>query len=139
MLNLYPLINRVNVRTVLGLDATGSMGAALKQICEIIGPAFERADNVLKDQNVQASIDIKIMIYRNYDSPAEEILESTAYENTPVNLRKFLGGVGPKGGWGNEAIEVFFQSINKEDNIDQVILIGDAAPNPPNEVIFKRN
>ncbi len=30
------------------------------------------------------------MVYRNYNSPFEEILEATAYENTPHNLRKFL-------------------------------------------------
>lgn len=33
---------------------------------------------------------------------------------------------------------MFFQSLNKEDKIDQVILIGDAAPNTPNEVSGKR-
>ena len=44
------------------------------------------------------------MIYRNYNSPFEEILESTAFENTPINLKKFLDGVMPKGGWGNEAL-----------------------------------
>jgi hypothetical protein len=32
-----------------------------------------------------------------------------------------------------------FQSLNKEDKIDQVILIGDAAPNKPTEVSIKRN
>jgi len=46
--------------------------------------------------------------------------------------------VGPKGGAGNEAMEVLFQAINKEELIDQVILIGDAAPNTPEEVPRKR-
>lgn len=108
------------------------MGGALKKTCEVIGAAFERAYLVLAESKVKASIEIKIMVYRNYNSPYEEILETTTYENTPHNLRKFLERVGPKGGWGNEAIEVFFQSLNKEDKIDQVILIGDAAPNAPN-------
>jgi hypothetical protein len=35
-------------------------------------------------------------------------------------------------------MEVLFQAINKEELIDQVILIGDAAPNTPEEVPRKR-
>lgn len=138
-LNNYPEIRKINIKTVLGLDATGSMGGALKKTCEIIGTAFERADQVLTEQKVKATIEIKIMVYRNYNSPFEEILETTAFENTPHNLRKFLERVGPKGGWGNEALEVFFQALNKEEKIDQVILIGDAAPNSFQEVPLKRN
>jgi hypothetical protein len=103
-LNVYPEIRKLNIRTVLGLDATGSMGGALKKTCEIIGAAFERAYLVLAEKKVNASIEIKIMVYRNYNSPFEEILETTAYENTAHNLRKFLERVSPKGGWGNEAL-----------------------------------
>lgn len=46
--------------------------------------------------------------------------------------------MGPKGGAGNEAMEVLFQAINKEEVVDQVILIGDAAPNTIDEVPRKR-
>jgi hypothetical protein len=89
-LNFYPEIRKLNIRTVLGLDATGSMADALKKTCEVIGTAFERAYLVLAESKVKASIEIKITVYRNYNSPFEEILEATAYENTPHNLRKFL-------------------------------------------------
>jgi hypothetical protein len=73
-LNIYPEIRKVNIKTVLGLDATGSMSAALKKTCEIIGTAFERAYKVLEENQVKASIEIKIIVYRNYNSPYEEIL-----------------------------------------------------------------
>lgn len=46
--------------------------------------------------------------------------------------------MGPKGGAGNEAMEVLFQAINREEVVDQVILIGDAAPNTTDEVPRKR-
>lgn len=46
--------------------------------------------------------------------------------------------MGPKGGSGNEAMEVLFQAINKEE-VDQVILIGDAAPNTDEDVTRKRS
>jgi hypothetical protein len=80
------------------------MGAGLKKTCEICSDSFERAYKVLEENKVKASIEIKIMIYRNYNSPHEEIIESTAYENTAPNLKRFLERVGPKGGAGNEAM-----------------------------------
>jgi hypothetical protein len=69
------------------------------------------------------------MVYRNYNSSYEEIFEGTPFENTPENLKRFMERLVPKGGWENEALEVLFQFLNREEHIDQVILIGDAAPN----------
>ena len=46
-----------------------------------------------------------------------------------------------EGGWGNEAIEIGFWHANQEINnnqIDQIILIGDASPNTEGEVKEKR-
>ena len=34
---------------------------------------------------------------------------------------------------------MLFQAINKEEVVDQVILIGDAAPNRDDEISIKRN
>ena len=41
-----------NVRTILGLDATGSMSRALAKTCSIIEEAFTRAYKVLKKDNM---------------------------------------------------------------------------------------
>lgn len=50
-----------------------------------------------------------------------------------------MASVNPLDGWGNEAIEVALQAINREEGlISQVILIGDAGYNTPQEVITKR-
>lgn len=79
------------------------------------------------------------MLYRNYNSNAEQILESTAFQNTAEHLKNFLQKVSPSGGWGNEAIQIFMQAVNKSPyKIDQVILIGDAAANTIEEVKIKR-
>ena len=56
---------------------------------------------------------MKIVVYRNYNSPYNQILESTAFENTPNNLKIFLSKVTASGGWSNEAIEVLMQAVNK--------------------------
>ena len=114
------------------------MSAVLKKACSICSQAFERAYVVLNDTNVQGTFEVKAMVYRNYNSPAEQILESTAFESTPVNLKSFLNNVQASGGWGPEAIEVAMQAINKEPELDQIILIGDVMANPPDEVTTKR-
>lgn len=81
---------------------------------------------------------MKIMIYRNYNSPYNKILESTAFESKPDNLKVFLSKTTASGGWGNEAIEVLLQAVNKEEKVDQLIIIADAAPNEESEVTLKR-
>ena len=70
------------------------------------------------------------MVYRNYNSLHQKILQSTTFENTADNLKTFLQKVNAEGGWGNEALEIFMYAVNNEPYpIDQVILIGDAEAN----------
>jgi hypothetical protein len=70
----------------MGIDGTGSMGAGLAQTCQIISNAFGRTYKVLEEKKIKASIDVKIMVYRNYSSLIEGILDSTPFENTATNL-----------------------------------------------------
>ena len=42
------------------------------------------------------------------------------------------------GGWGNEAIQVGLQYVNTLKNIQEIIIIGDARGNTPEEVTSKR-
>jgi len=44
------------------------------------------------------------MIYRNYNSTFNQLIEKTPYENECANILKFLNTVEANGGWGNEAI-----------------------------------
>lgn len=55
-LNYFPISQGMSIKTVLGLDATGSMHIALKKVCEIIGDAFDRAYSVIKSKKVEAFI-----------------------------------------------------------------------------------
>jgi hypothetical protein len=74
---------------------------------------------------------VKIILYRNYNSTSEDIRVSTPFENTSTCLKNFLQKAVVSGGWGNEALEVFMQEVNKEGVVDQIILIGDAGANTP--------
>lgn len=66
------------------------------------------------------------------------ILQTTSFENRPQNLLAFWKEVKVQGGMGNEALEVPFNYINSHEEIDQVIVIGDAAANTEQETIDKR-
>ena len=103
----------MKIRTVLGIDGTGSMGNGLKKVCEVCSKAFQETYAVLESQKLKISVEMKIVVYRNYNSPYNQILESTAFENTPNNLKIFLSKVTASGGWSNEAIEVLMQAVNK--------------------------
>lgn len=54
-------------------------------------------------------LEIKIIIYRNYNSSYDDILESTGFESDPRQLIAFLKSVEAKEGWQNEALEVSLQ------------------------------
>jgi hypothetical protein len=82
---------------------------------------------------------VKIILYRNYNSSFEDIRVSTPFENTSTCLKNFLLKTKNSGGWGNEALEVFMQEVNKEGVVDQIILIGDAEANAPSEIVTKRS
>jgi hypothetical protein len=49
-----------------------------------------------------------------------------------------LNSISADGGMGNEAIELCFQYVNNLDRVDQVIIIGDAAANTPEETSKRR-
>ncbi|CAF4894014.1 unnamed protein product, partial [Rotaria sp. Silwood1] len=92
-------------RTVLLMDATGSMSSLLSAAKETVCTMFERASNILKEKHLSDLFQMQIVIYRNYNSRENEILQASAWETKPNNLRAFMNTVGPKGGMGAEAIE----------------------------------
>jgi hypothetical protein len=104
---------------------------------------FERASEVLKDHSINSeSFQIQFVVYRNYNSKADTILQASPWESKPDNLRTFINNIEVEGGWRNEAIEIGLWYANKEyerEPITQVILIGDAPPNTKDEVGSKRS
>ncbi len=66
------------------------------------------------------------------------ILQTSSWENKAQNLIDFLRQIYASGGWGNEAIEIGLWQANQEQNLSQVILIGDAPANTAEMVYQKR-
>jgi len=73
---------------------------------------------------------------------AEYLLENSAWGCKPDTLRFFFNKVKVDGGWGEEAIEIGLAHANAEaqslGGVSQVIIIGDAMANTPDQVIGKR-
>lgn len=130
-----------NTKTLILIDATGSMSHLLKNLKETLETVFLRAFAVLKTENLNdlTSFQIKIVAYRNYNSPPDLLLQQSTWESKAENLIKFLGSVDPLYGWGNEAIEVALWQANEEADLSQIVLIGDAPPNTKQEVQDKRS
>ena len=130
-------------RTVLLMDATGSMSSLLSAAKETVCTMFERASTVLLKKGLPSdAFQMQFAIYRNYNSEENKILQVSSWNTKASNLRAFMNTIGPDGGWGNEAIEIgLWHAVNESempDSISQVILIGDAPANSQNEVAQKR-
>jgi hypothetical protein len=129
------------IRTVIAIDGTGSMGAALNAVLNILNATISRTDEIITMRMPHVSFEHKIMIYRNYNTNLEKILEQSNFSKDPAYLQAFMTSIKPEGGLGNEAHEVLFYDIGKQleyDKIDQIIIIGDAPANKFEEMIKHR-
>ncbi|CAF3338635.1 unnamed protein product, partial [Rotaria sp. Silwood2] len=130
-------------RTVCLMDATISMTNLLHKCKTTVDTMFKRASEILTDHRMNPqSFQLQFVVYRNYNSTHDKLLQSSPWETEPDNLRSFMNKINVEGGWTNEAIEIGLWHANKEharEPITQVILIGDAPPNNLDEVQMKRD
>ena len=121
-------------RTICLMDATGSMHGLLTKAKNTVHAMFERACAILKEKGMAATFELQFVVYRNYDCKEERILQYSGWESDPNNLRQFMNTIDASGGtWEPEAIEIGLWHANhvaETVKINQVILIGDAPPNP---------
>jgi hypothetical protein len=103
---------------------------------------LERIKTILTEKNIDTSnVLMKIAVYRNYDSKIDKVYEESSWETDAKNLKKFLGKVKPKGGWGKEAMEVgLFRATQEIDGgLSQIFIIGDMPHNTANDIVYKQN
>jgi hypothetical protein len=129
-------------RTVCLMDATRSMSHLLQKCKNTVDIMFERAAAILNANNISNdSFQLQFSVYRNYCCHEEMILQNSPWETKPDNLRAFMNTINVAGGLGNEAIEIGLWHADQEydkNEITQVILIGDMAPNTQAEVTEHR-
>jgi len=128
-----------STKVAILVDATGSMGDLLTAAKNTIADMYSRISTILKDKKMDPKrFQIQFVAYRNYNAPAEELLRFSGWCDDPMTLNKFLLEVPPNYGWGNEAIEVALSYINQDKNVNEIIIIGDAAANTKSEIEKKR-
>ena len=131
-------------RTVILMDATGSMASLLTNAKNAVKTMFERANEIIDKTKKGATFDVQFVAYRNYNAPEDALLMSSSWENSAMNLFTFMDTVTPDWGWGPEAVEVGFWHVNEEirkdplKGVSQVILIADQPPNSDSDVNYKR-
>jgi len=141
ILNKGPSIAKKS-KTICLMDATVSMGELLLKAKNTVAEMFRRAKIILKENGKsEDAFQIQFVVYRNYCCSENFILENSSWTSKAIELIKFMQDINPRGGWGNEAIEIGFYHVNEElkkNEIDQILLIGDAAPNTKDDVKYKR-
>ena len=130
-------------RTVLLMDATGSMSSLLSATKDTVCTMFERASHVLSEKGLPDDVFwMQFAVYRNYNCDANKILQVSSWNTKASNLHAFMTTIDPEGGMGSEAIEIgLWHAVNESEtteSISQVILIGDAPANSQNEITQKR-
>jgi hypothetical protein len=131
-------------RTIVLMDATGSMSHLLQKAKNTVGTMFERAGVVLKENGIpEDSFEMQFAVYRNYDCKIDSLLQVSSWETKPDNLRKFMDTISASGGtWMEEAVEIGLWHVNEEaknGEVSQVILIGDAPANSQAQVTKGRS
>jgi len=130
-------------RTIVLMDATGSMGGLLQKAKNTVGTMFERASEILVKNKIGGnSFQLQFVVYRDYDC-LEEILQASPWTTNPEELRSFMTNVDAKGGADREeAIEIGLWHANMEATkmpLSQVILIADAPAKTPAQIAAYRN
>jgi len=129
-------------RTMVAIDATFSMDQLLQKTKTTLETTFGNITSTLNDYNIpEDCFQVQLVVYRNYDREEDKLLQFSTWETKPSALRDWLENIKAEGGWGNEAIEVALSHANKQnekEKISQIILIGDAPANSPDDVAEKR-
>ena len=129
-------------RTLMLVDITYSMNSLIEKAKACIGTFFDRCQKVLDAEGIVSGFELAIAGFSNYNVSVDDILVRSTWEAKPHNLSLFLQDLTVRGGWGPEAIEVGLMHALVEHQkrpIDQIIIIGDAAANEPDQIPYKRD
>ena len=130
-------------KTICLMDATGSMAGLLQKSKNTVATMFQRAKVILQKEGLSDGFELQFACFRNYDCRVGDLLVASEWESNADNLRHFMHCIEAGGGthW-EEAVEVALFHANQESEkqeISQVILIGDAAPNTKSQVTQGRS
>jgi len=122
------------------IDATASMGSCLTQCKILIQKTIPKLVSFLNKNGIDSeSFEIQVIAYRNYNAPAEKILEYCPFTSNQNDLTNFIDSLKPGHGWGPEAVEVAFKQLNYQGTKPNIImLMADAPAQSKQDIIGKR-
>lgn len=83
------------------VDATISMDRLFTQLKVFLPTIFDQIYETLEKKECTASLEMQIVLYRNYNSEYEKILEFSSIDSQGDNLKNFINNSAVGGGWGN--------------------------------------
>ena len=116
------------------IDAKWSMSSLFSQLKILLQKIFDDTYKTLQSKNYPGLIEIQLVLYRNYNSPPNQLLEYSTFDSQGEDLKKFLNKIQVAGGWGFEAVEVGLQYVNSIPGIQEIIIIGDTRGNTVEQV-----
>jgi hypothetical protein len=133
-------------RTACLIDATYSMDKVLKAVKNTARMMYEQAIAIVKNNQAQLpftpEIEIEFVFYRNYNSGPQKLLVSIIItKDNFTTLTSLFNNVNAENGWGNEAVEEALAHVNRQrqqNEVQQIVWIGDMPPNTEQEVEIKR-
>jgi hypothetical protein len=133
-------VDQGSCRTLVLLDATGSMSRLISLAKETVSEMFKRTFAVLGAQ--AAGVSMQMAVYRNFGCPDHMLLQTTDWESSSEPLFTFLQGVVATHGYGyREGVELgLYHALQQHaaEPVAQVIIIGDAPPNTRAQSVSKR-
>eukprot|EP01059_Diplonema_ambulator_P035866 TRINITY_DN8638_c0_g2_i1.p2 TRINITY_DN8638_c0_g2~~TRINITY_DN8638_c0_g2_i1.p2 ORF type:complete len:323 (+),score=130.16 TRINITY_DN8638_c0_g2_i1:2-970(+) len=132
--NKGPRMVGASSKTLILLDATGSMAHLLQNALAVIKETFDRIYTILDGAGNGSTFEVMVATYRNYDAGVDYVLETSGWCQQPHGAYDFLRRQQVRGGLGPEAIEVGLQYAAKQEGLKQVILMGDAPANDPAKI-----
>ena len=137
-LNQVPVMTKKAARTLVLIDATGSMGGTINGVKAVISDVLTNLALVLSEFGLDPQLfALQLAIYRNYNSMQADIFDHSPWSTDTAELLQFIKPVRATGGGGygrsEEAMEVGLKhaliEADKEDGLSQVIVIGDIGAN----------
>ena len=136
-------------RTILLMDATGSMSGLINGVKQTISEVFRRLKETFTHNRLDSTcFEAQLCAYRNYEDGPDSMLQVSPWSTESDRLETFMQGISASGGamtsglTYNEAIEIGLCHVNKEadesDGVTQVILIADMPSNTQNDILERR-
>jgi hypothetical protein len=116
-------IKRPMRRTMVLLDATGSMRRSIEGCKQTISDVCSRAHDTLKKAKVDAAFELQFTTFRNYDCEPAQLLCCSQWAKDPDELRLFLQNVRACGGdAASFALDLFIGIYWLQSLIDHFLL-----------------